>query len=305
MRYRKTATAGKPTSKPMWKPAFAPLLKYPRLAFRSAGLCLSREMQYRLHFWGNTFAGVLWTGMYLVFIEVILSHTGSIAGWDRPAMYVLYGTYMILEAVAGMIIMPNMIKLTEYVRTGELDLLLTKPIDTQFYLSVRHWEFAGTGRALIGLTAVAYGLKHTLASGGGGSVLPSPALHPATLASPAILSWLSYLVSLVAAFLLLYALWLLSVLIIFWVIKAEGLGYLFVPIMQIARYPISAYPPLLQAAFRTVLPLAFVAAAPSSALLGRATPAGALVSLVVAGLFLLISRAGWLFALRHYSSASS
>ncbi len=257
-----------------------------RVAWRCASLCLARDMQYRWHFWGNTFSGLLWTGMYLVFIQVIVAQVGDIAGWGRAELYTLYGTYMLMEAVAQTWIQPNMNQLSELVRTGGLDLILTKPLDPQFMLAVRQWECSGLGRGVAGLAVVALGM------------------HAAGY-SPGLAGYLAYLLALLAGAVILYTLWLGSVLIVFRIIRADAISVLFLPLFQMTRYPVGVYPRVLRALFQTVLPLVFVVTVPAQILMRPAGAGQVLLPLAVATLFLGLARASWLLALRQYSSASS
>ena len=54
-----------------------------------------------------------------------------------------------------------------------------------------------------------------------------------------------------------------------------------------------------------VVPIAFAVTVPAQALVGRLTGSGALLSVGVALLFLVASRAFWFVALRHYTGASA
>ena len=57
--------------------------------------------------------------------------------------------------------------------------------------------------------------------------------------------------------------------------------------------------------FTFVLPVAFLTTVPAELLLGRVAAPMLLLGLALAGGFFVAARTFWLFALRHYTSASS
>src|SRR5205085_8128185 len=67
----------------------------------------------------------------------LFSNIRVVAGWDLDRMLVLTGTYQFVSGVVFLLFDANMGKLSEYVNKGELDYVLLKPIDSQFYVSTR------------------------------------------------------------------------------------------------------------------------------------------------------------------------
>ena len=71
------------------------------------------------------------------------------------------------------------------------------------------------------------------------------------------------------------------------------------------RYPLSAYPPALRFLFTFLLPVAFLTTVPVEILLGQMQAGALILGVLLATTFFALSRSFWLFALRHYTSASS
>jgi ABC-2 type transport system permease protein len=262
------------------------LRQYTRLAWRFLCLHTTREMQYRAHFLGTIISSLAEVGLFLVFIESVLGHVEAIGDWNRPRMYVLYGTFVLVYALAGFFIEPNASALAESVRRGELDYIFTKPVDAQAYVSLRTYDLPSLANVCTGAFIVLYGLLQ----------------HPAPPSA-----WMvgAYLVLLLCALAIIYSLWLLSVLYVFKAIRMDNIPVLFVPILQFARYPITGYPRPLQSAFRFVLPLVFVATVPAETLLGLSSLNQLGHAVLTALLCLGAARVGWLVASRSYASASS
>jgi ABC-2 type transport system permease protein len=76
-------------------------------------------------------------------------------------------------------------------------------------------------------------------------------------------------------------------------------------VLASGRYPVAAYPAPLRLLFTLVIPVAFLTTVPAEVVLGRAsTPMLWLGSGLAVGFF-VVARQFWLYALRHYTSASS
>ena len=59
--------------------------------------------------------------------------------------FAFFATGLIINAVVQMFFMTNIDELTDLVRTGDLDFLLLKPIDTQFLVSLQRIEWSSLG----------------------------------------------------------------------------------------------------------------------------------------------------------------
>jgi ABC-2 type transport system permease protein len=172
------------------------------------------------------------------------------------------------------------------VQEGTLDFVLLKPIDSQFWLSLRTLSPAGLPELVVGVALMLWAGRRELGT-----------LPPGAVGLAALL--------MVAAALTLYALWFVLAATSIWFVKTWNATEVLRAALTAGRYPVSAYPSGLRTLFTLVLPVAFLTTVPAEALLGRLSLAGALTSLLVAGVALAISRAFWGFALRFYTSASS
>lgn len=80
-----------------------------------------------------------YTGMMLVFIEVLFSKVESIAGWSKYGMMLLFATGQFVIYLFWIFFEPLQEKFSELINDGELDLYLTKPISA--YWNVVSSEF--------------------------------------------------------------------------------------------------------------------------------------------------------------------
>lgn len=210
----------------------------------------------------------------------------ALGGWSWPQALVVQGIYTLLDGVATTWLRPNLGAIVTHVREGTLDFVLLKPIDSQFWLSLRTLSPAGLSELVLGLGLIGWALPRT-----GAVVGP----HQVALA----------LVLLAAGGLILYALWFLLAATSIWFVKTWNATEVLRAALTAGRFPVTAYPPGLRLLFTLVLPVAFLTTVPAQALLGRSTGGWVAGSLLMAAISFALSRSFWRFALRHYTSASS
>lgn len=243
-------------------------------------------MEFRAQFFAGIFGYAIWTAISLVFIGVVFGEVGAVRGWSRDQMWVLYGTFVVLESLCYGILGPNMWRFSGQVRDGSLDLALTKPVNVQFFVSTRYLDLNGFLNSLVGLVLIGVGLSQLGRW-------------------PSLLEWMLWLVLLACGFVMAYAIWFVCVTIAIWAVKLEGIAVIFDPMMQMARFPIQIYPQRIVAFLTIGLPIAFLTTFPTQALLGRSNFATLAAALGLASVFLFISARFFNFALRFYGSASS
>lgn len=97
----------------------------------------NQETAYPAENWANIFSTLLYTVSYLIFLDVIFSNVTSLAGYSHNDM--LFFTFVGQLAFFTLYSwsFDNMDNLVQSIRNGELDLLLTKPVPTLFYVSTR------------------------------------------------------------------------------------------------------------------------------------------------------------------------
>ena len=247
---------------------------------------LAAELEYQANFVlellavGANLAGSVFT------LALFYGQGHELGGWSWNAALVVLGLYTLLDGLTTTLLQPNLSTIVTHVRTGTLDFVLLKPIDSQFWLSTRTFSPWG----LPGLFA--------------GSVLVVAAAVRAG-ARPGALHLVAAALLLVASALILYSFWFVLAATSIWFVKVWNATEVLRSALVAGRFPVSAYPAGLRLFFTVVLPVAFLTTVPAEAILGRASLGWVLLSLAVAALSLLISRRFWIFALRFYTSASS
>ncbi len=262
------------------------LTRYLRLWRRFAIIAFVRETEYRANFLIGVGEGVAQLALAVLTFLLLYRFTDNVAGWSRAQALVLVGIYRIADGLIELQIAPNMFAISGYIRRGEMDFLLLRPVSGQFLASLRTLQLPEAVNALIGLALTIYAGN---AAGVHWSVLGVAA---------AIIFGACGLV-------LLYALWFATVTLSFWLVQVDTLDTLFYSLFETARYPVSFFKGLVRALLTVAVPVAFATTFPAQALLGTADLRFLPVGLALAAGALVATHFFWRYAVRHYSSASS
>ena len=252
-------------------------------------------------FWGTALAGQLeyQANMLIDLLAMVGSLAGSIfvlsvffgqgrdlGGWSWEAALVVQGIYTFLDGVSSTWLRPNLGAIVTHVREGTLDFVLLKPIDSQFWVSLRIMAPAGLPEMGLGLVLIVWAASRAGASFSLGTVLVA-------------------VLMLCVGGVILYALWFVIAATSIWFVKTWNATEVLRAVLASGRFPVSAYPPTLRLVFTLVLPVAFLTTVPAEVILGRAAMPMLALGMFLAVIFFVGSRAFWLFALRYYRSASS
>lgn len=247
---------------------------------------LEAEMEYQFNLLIELVAVAITLAGNLFTLSLFYGHGQALGGWSWDGALVVLGLHTLLDGMASTWLRPNLGALVKHVQSGSLDFVLLKPLDSQFWLSLRSLSPWGVPEMLSGLALVGVGLVRS-------GVHPSPA--QAALALLMLLSGMA----------ILYSLWFLLAATSIWFVKIWNATEVLRSLLAAGRYPVSAYPPALRLLFTTVLPIAFLTTVPAEVVLGRGVQGLVLPGLALAAFSLVASRAVWQLALRHYTSASS
>lgn len=260
--------------------------QYARVYLAFVRNCLAREMEFRGHFFFLVGSKLLWSVLSVALIGVIFAQVQTVAGWTLDEMIVLTGAYLLVLSLSNILFFQNMARLSEYVNRGDLDFVLTKPLDSQFLVSARYTTFNEIPAVLLALVYLVAGLVRLGRVPDAGSVL-------------------AFVLYLVVALALIYACWFLSVTLVIWSGRIENIHYLMYPFLEMARVPADVFLGIFRPLLTFVVPIAFVSTVPAQALLGVLNPLLAVYGIIFSAVLVALSHVTWGWALRHYSSASS
>ena len=246
----------------------------------------AEELQYRANFVASFASTCFYLLTALLTLSLFFRHATTLGGWDFWEVVVLLGVFNALSGLVEAILRPGIGDLAAQVRSGNLDLVLSRPVDAQVFVTFRHIDIWRLADILLGLGVSAYALVHM-------GHLPT--------------AWqiIAFFLTFAAAALVVYAIWVTLMSLAFWFVSVENIATLFDAVFEGARYPVSAYPTALRFLFFYLLPVAWTTTIPASALTGRLNLPTALAAAGVGLGALVFSRLLWRAAIRRYTGASS
>ena len=249
-------------------------------------LAIRRDLQFRSQAVATMISSFAELGLALVPVMLVASIAGAASGWSAPLALAVSGAYGISAAVLDCFVSPNCARMDRYVREGELDLLLMRPVRTGFLAAVRWVAPSELAAVLPGVGLLTAGL-----------LLAGARPDAADLALAA--GWA------VVGTVAFACLWLNLSYLAFWMDGSEPVHVVVLSLRTAGQYPRSYFPRPIRVVLATVLPAGLLGPVPVEALLGGGSPA--LLAVAVAGLVVVggVTALHWTVALRHYSGAST
>jgi ABC-2 type transport system permease protein len=266
------------------------MTRYLRLYASFARISLLGELAFRGNFLLKAVVELTWLGLMIYFYDRLFDFAADVAGWSRAQYFFFLGTYYLLESLNETFFMGNFGEFSELVRTGNLDLILLKPVDEQFLISFRRVEWSTLPNGLLGLALMGRSLYQL-------GIWPSAGQVAAFLLGIACAVAMSY------SFLLM-----LSCTSI-WLIRNQSLYEVWWLFMSLMRYPREIFQVSWAAPvgwfFTFIIPVTLAVNVPAASMVRLLDPAMVAYLAAAAAAFLLISRRTFQRALRSYRSASS
>ena len=258
---------------------------------------LVREMTFRGNFIINLVTRAFWFAAQITLFEIIFRNVPEINGWTREQYFAFMATGMLINAIVEAFFMPNCANFSELIRTGNLDFVLLKPIDTQFLVSCEKVQLAMINQVLFALAFLGYALY-----GIGEPVSVFQVVAYVTFVAVGVAFFYSLMIALASTSI--------------WLGRNQGLYDFWFYITVFARYPRSIWNgtdpsrleagELLQGAFTWVVPILLVVTVPAT-VIAKSFDSWQLplIGLCASLGGLLASRFIFNWSLRHYRSASS
>ncbi len=258
-----------------------------RIIFILLKMKLSKSMVFRFSFFGVSMVDGSLFLMQLLMFTSIYSKVETIGNWNRSQMILFIGTFTIIDALNMAVFFFGLITIPSKIKSGELDLYITKPVNTLFHLTFESMDPGSVPMVLAGIGLLYYGV-----SGMGIYVTP--------------LMIIGYIFLVVLMLILYYDMALIIRTIPFFVIQATSLerleGEFIVLCMKI---PGTLFKGAFKVLFYLVLPYGIMATVPTQFFSKTLTPAGFCYSIAIVAVFTVFALRFWKFGLKNYKSASS
>lgn len=244
-----------------------------------------REAVYRTNFLTAVTVDIVWILIELALFSVLYANVSTLGGWTKEQVYFFLGIFFASDALNTIFFQRNFWAFSDLVNRGELDILLTKPINPLFLALSRSINLTAISNVALGLV-----ITYRYAE---------PAGFPGGIHWFLVGFWL--LIGLITAVLLrfTFAIW------VFWTERSWAISRLYYQFFNFATKPDVIYPKMIRYFILSVLPFAFIGSVPTRALLyGLDSQEYFYLVSVMIGFFIL-NRILWKRGLKRYQSASS
>ena len=262
------------------------LRKYLQIYSKFLHTSLASELEYKTNILIDLITAILSLIGSIFLLSIFFQNAISIGGWEFEQALIIQGIYTILNGITNTWFNPNLTEIVKHIREGTLDFVLLKPIDSQFFISLKKINPSGFLEIILGFFLLLYCTKINQIS-----------LNLSFLT-------LSF-ITLTCSICILYSLWFFISTTTIWFVKTWNATEVLRSFLYIGRFPLNSFSFSLRIFFSVFIPIAFITTIPSEVFLGLSQSWKILLEIVVALLFFFTSRKFWLFALRFYTSASS
>ena len=219
-------------------------------------------------------------------LSIFFQNNGYIGGWKFEQALIIQAIYTILNGITNTWFNPNLTEIVKHIREGTLDFVLLKPIDSQFFISLKKINPSGFLEIMLGFFLLLFCIR----------------INQINLN----LSFLTLsLITISCSICILYSLWFFISTTTIWFVKTWNAIEVLRSFLYIGRFPLNSFSFSLRIFFSVFIPIAFITTIPSEVFLGLSELWKILLEVIVATVFLITSRKFWLYALKFYSSASS
>tara|TARA_B000000477_G_C6083684_1_gene224364 strand:- start:58 stop:876 length:819 start_codon:yes stop_codon:yes gene_type:complete len=248
---------------------------------------LSRDMEFKLNFIFEMFIDAVYYGSLFLFFQIIFQFTDSLGDFSKDAVIIFLLTVYISDLLYVFFLGGNVFGINEKVKTGDLDFILLKPMNSQFFISCRYV----TTNALISLFILVVLLLRLAYIYHGGVILFE--------------NYFIYLISVFLGMFIFYSFEFMISCLSFWFRNFSYAGWLASELIKYSKRPDSIYKNWFRKSLFTIFPMALISSVPARMLIFGVNYKLLLLQFFIALFFLYLTTIIWKKGLKLYESASS
>jgi len=182
-------------------------------------------------------------------VSIFFQNSGYIGVWKFEQALIIQAIYTILNGITNTWFNPNLTEIVKHIREGTLDFVLLKPIDSQFFISLKKINPSGFLEIILGFCLLLYCIK----------------INQINLN----LSFLTLcFITIVCSICILYSLWFFISTTTIWFVKTWNAIEVLRSFLYIGRFPLNSFSFSLRIFFSIFIPIAFITTIPSEVFLG-------------------------------------
>ncbi len=248
---------------------------------------LSRDMEYKMNFIFEIFIDAIYYGSLFFFFKIIFQFTNSLGDFNQNAVMIFLVTMYIADSLYVFLLGGNVFSINENVKSGDLDFILLKPINSQFFISCRYVNT----HAIISILIL--------------SILLIKLTYSYHDNSFMIINYIFFLPSLIFGMLIFYSFEFMIASLSFWFRNFSYAGWLAGELIKYSRRPDSIYKKWFRKTLFTIFPMAMICSVPSRILIFGIDFKLLSLQIFISILFMWITTLIWKAGLEKYESASS
>lgn len=220
------------------------------------------------------------------FIWIVFENVGEISGWTFYQVTFVYGLLTLAKAI-DMIFFYNLAAVgVDYIRKGEFDILMIRPVSPLFQIIAGKAQQEGFGLAIVGVLVILKSiLELNLGLGLTGVVM--------------------LVIFAVCGGLIIAAISVISATSAFWTVSSSIVMETVASLQECALYPIVIYPKFLRFVLTWVIPYGFASFYPANYFFDKGYYTYSLLSPLVALFLWCTALKVWDYGIRHYASTGS
>ncbi|HEY5561513.1 MAG TPA: ABC-2 family transporter protein [Clostridiaceae bacterium] len=263
------------------------VLRYLKFCTTLLKFKINRQMAYSFSFWAGFFVDLTVFMIQIGVFKTVFSQITNLNGWNQYQMIFFVGTFTVLDSLYMCTYFFGVIAIPEKIRTGKLDIYITKPINTLFFVSFENMDFGSLLLTVPGILMLVYSSSKL------GIILNIGKLS-------------GYIFLIIIMLILMYDLMVIIRSSAFWFIKIDSLQEFENEMVNFSfRVPGVAYRGISKLIFFVILPYGLMATIPTEFFTASLKISLYIMSIIICIVFTVISQFAWKFGLRHYGSASS
>lgn len=260
------------------------IFRHLRIWLSLARINFMSQMEYRANFFTGIFMEAGYLLAKVMYVIVAYSAGKRIAGFSPDELLVFIGSYVTLTGFYAGVFAMNLFQLSALVRDGSFDLLLVKPINTQFYATFRRSDMGPLFfDTIAGIIMVGIGLLRA-----------GTQIH-----LPLVLGWSLFAA---AGASIGYFLWIIPISFVFRIVRADAIAALADTFWDFNNVPMVVYGKVGQLIGVFVIPIFVITNFPALFALGRLPPLWGVWGLLSPVILGFIASRIWNSSLRHYAS---
>ena len=262
------------------------LRKYLEVYKKFLHTSLASELEYKTNIIVDLITAILSLIGSIFLLSIFFQNNGYIGEWKFEQALIIQAIYTILNGITNTWFNPNLTEIVKHIREGTLDFVLLKPIDSQFFISLKKINPSGFLEIMLGFLLLFFCIR----------------INQINLN----LSFLTLsFITISCSICILYSLWFFISTTTIWFVKTWNAIEVLRSFLYIGRFPLNSFSFSLRIFFSVFIPIAFITTIPSEVFLGLSVLWKIFLEIIVATVFLINSRKFWFFAIKFYSSASS